>query len=208
MGLNHKRKRFNFGDIIKSVAVTPGTKDIVYEVIYAIMYDPAEPNGKHAPLSINNSGLDSKTITVDTSNDIWSNTRLGDISPYSTRPDFTITVDSTGYEISDPNVKTYFPNSISNWQSRLGTVGLSERNYLPLWMRSIQPGTKQELDFQLAVPLCYCKIGMADDVILNIKFSGFDFKLLDFTADRYIIDLIEDELGDKYLVFKNDRITV
>jgi hypothetical protein len=75
-------------------------------------------------------------------------------------------------------------------------------------MRSIQPGSKQELDFQLAVPLCYCKVGYADDIILNIKYSGFDFKLLDFTADRYIIDLVEGELGDKYLVFKNDRITV
>jgi hypothetical protein len=75
-------------------------------------------------------------------------------------------------------------------------------------MRSIQPGTRQELDFQLAVPLCYCKVGTADDIMLNIKFSGFDFKLLDYTADRYIIDVVGDEIGDKYLVFRNDRITV
>jgi hypothetical protein len=212
MGLNHKRKRFNFGDITKSVAVTPGTKDIVYEVIYAIMYDPAESNGKHAPLSISNTGLDSKTITVDTSNDIWSNTRLGDISPYSTRPDLTITVDSTGYEISDPNVKTYFPNSISNWQSRLSAVGLSERNYLPLWMRSIQPGTKQELGYQLAVPICFCKPGTADKILLNIKnyvkTTGFSLNTLDYTVDRYLIDAVTGYTSDKYLVFRNDRITV
>jgi hypothetical protein len=75
-------------------------------------------------------------------------------------------------------------------------------------MRSIQPGGKQELGFQLAVPLCYCKLGAADDIILNIKFSGFDFKVLDYTADRYIIDSVEGSTGDKYLVFKNDRITV
>jgi hypothetical protein len=75
-------------------------------------------------------------------------------------------------------------------------------------MRSIQPGTRHELDFKLAVPLCYCKVGTADDIILNIKFSGFDFKLLDYTADRYIIDVVGDEIGDKYLVFRNDRITV
>ena len=212
IGLNHKRKRFSFGDIKKSVAVTPGTKDIVYEVIYAIMYDPAEPNGKHAPLTITNNGLDSRAITVDTSNDIWSNTHLDDISPYSSRPDLTITVDSTGYEISDPNVKTYFPNSISNWQARLGAVGLSERNYLPLWMRSIQPGTKQELGYQLAVPICFCKPGNADKILLNIKnyvkTTGFSLNTLDYTVDRYLIDAVTGYASDKYLVFRNDRITV
>jgi hypothetical protein len=75
-------------------------------------------------------------------------------------------------------------------------------------MRSIQPGGNQELDFQLAVPLCYCKVGTADDILLNIKFSGFDFKLLDYTVDRYTIDSVKGQSQDKYLVFKNDRITV
>lgn len=75
-------------------------------------------------------------------------------------------------------------------------------------MRSIQPGSKQELDFVLCVPLCYCRVGTADDIILNIKFSDFDFKLLDYTVDRYIIDAVQGSTEDKYLVFKNDRITV
>jgi hypothetical protein len=141
------------------------------------------------------------------------------------RPDLFTTANSTGYQASNNNITNYFPNSVSNWRDRLEAsyklipdpdnpgsfipVPLaSERNYLPLWMRSIQPGTRQELDFQLAVPLCYCKVGTADDIMLNIKFSGFDFKLLDYTADRYIIDVVGDEIGDKYLVFRNDRITV
>ena len=75
-------------------------------------------------------------------------------------------------------------------------------------MRSIQPGTKRELGFKLAIPLCFCKPGTADDIILNIKHSGFDFKVLDYTIDRYIIDSIEGSEVDKYLVFRNDRITV
>ena len=114
-------------------------------------------------------------------------------------------------------------NGISNWRDRLKywkDVDLqgnpvsfaSERNYLPLWMRSIQPGTKQELGFQLAVPLCFCKTGTADDIILNIKnhikTTDFNFNLIDFTVDRYIIDSVEGYTGDKYLVFRNDRITV
>ena len=93
-------------------------------------------------------------------------------------------------------------------RDRIRTVGSTERNYLPLWMRSIQPGGKQELDFQLALPICYCKIGGADDIILNIKYSEFDFKTLEYTIDRYLIDSIEDYTRDKYLVFRNDRITI
>ena len=119
-----------------------------------------------------------------------------------------ISVDSKGYLISDPRPATYFPNSITNWKRRLQGVGTTERNYLPLWMRSIQPGGKQELDFQLALPICYCKLGAADDIILNIKYSGFDFKTLEYTVDRYIIDSVEGYTRDKYLVFRNDRITI
>jgi hypothetical protein len=75
-------------------------------------------------------------------------------------------------------------------------------------MRSIQPGTSQEVGFVLAVPICYCKIGTSADIILNIQHSGFDFKTLDYTIDRYIIDAVEEQASDKYIVFKNDRIVV
>jgi len=210
VGLNHKRKRFQFGSIKKAVAVTPGTKDQVYEVIYVEMIDPSEPNGKYLPEKITNLGLETKTISVDSSNDFWSRSLsvLESNAPTLDRPEPIITVDSTGYEASNPNADTYFPNSVTNWQKRLSRVGSTERNYMPLWMRSIQPGTKQELGFTLAVPICYCKVGTADDILLNIKHSGFDFKTLDYTADRYIIDAVEGNASDKYLVFRNDRITV
>jgi len=75
-------------------------------------------------------------------------------------------------------------------------------------MRSIQPGTKEELGFVLAVPICYCKTGTSADIVLNIEHSGFDFKTLDYTADRYIIDTVDNLSIDKYLIFRNDRITV
>jgi len=233
MGLNHKRKRFHFGNVKKATAIIPGTNTQVYEVVYIEMVDPLEPNGNKLPSKISLMPQ-TTSITVDLGNNIWApgfqvnnpvtvdqQTKLDQLNQLGVgiRPDYIINDDSSGYQVSNNKPSNYYPNSISNWRERLkasfridqqgNRIPLNlERNYLPLWMRSIQPGTKQELDFQLAVPLCYCKVGMADDVILNIKFSGFDFKLLDFTADRYIIDLIEDELGDKYLVFKNDRITV
>lgn len=214
MGLNHKRKRFHFGNVKKAIALNPGTKTKVYEVVYVEMIDPLEPNGKRLPNKLEGLGLQTSTITADLSNIFWSRdpNDLSITAPTSTRPETYMTVDSTGYEVSNPNVNEYFPNSISNWRDRLSAVGETERNYLPLWMRSIQPGTKQELGFTLAVPLCFCKVGAADDIILNIKnylnTTDFKFSLLDFTADRYIIDSVTGTSSDKYLVFRNDRITV
>lgn len=225
MGLNHKRKRFKFGTVQKATAFVPGTKTAVYEVIYIEMLDPLEPNGKRLPTKISQLNLQPDTITIDSSNSIWSRS-ISDLSadaPGAERPDPIITVDSQGYEVSNPNLNEYFPNSISIWRERLkkwsdkdengNTISFAnERNYLPLWMRSIQPGTRKELDFQLAVPICYCKVGTADDIILNIKnyinTTNFSFNQLDYTADRYIIDSVEGLTADKYLVFRNDRITI
>jgi pyrimidine deaminase RibD-like protein len=112
------------------------------------------------------------------------------------------------YAVSDPNPIKRFPSSITNWRDRISAVGSTERNYLPLWMRSVQDDAKQELGFVLAVPICYCNPGTSADILLNIKFSGFDFKNLDYTVDRYIIDSVTGYGSDKYLVFKNDRVTI
>ena len=234
IGLNHKKKRFHFGNVKKATAVIPGTTTQVYEVIYVEMIDPLEPNGNRLSNKLERGSAQPSTITIDSGNNIWQAgidtfdgitaeeqqglNAMAANGANALRPDTTLTINRSGYQISNNKIDIYYPNSISNWRDRLKAgikrVGSnfeqlqSERNYLPLWMRSIQPGTKQELDFQLAVPLCYCKVGTGNDILLNIKFSGFDFKLLDFTADRYIIDSVKDEIGDKYLVFRNDRITV
>lgn len=209
MGLNHKKKRFQFGMVKSATAIVPGTHEGVYEVVYIEMIDALEPNHKRLPNMIRGGRL-TPAITMDESNSLWSNTidNLSNYSPDMTRPLSVITVDSTGYTTSDPNPTSYFPNSISNWQDRLSKIGDTERNYLPLWMRTMQPGTRSEIGFVLAVPLCYCKIGMAADIILNIKHSGFDFKLLDYTVDRFIIDSIDGRQNETYLIFRNDRITV
>jgi hypothetical protein len=220
IGLNHKKKRFQFNGVKKATAITPGTKTPVYEVIYIQMLDPMEPGGRRLPNKLSNLGKDPDTITVDTSNSLWSRS-ISDLSadaPYSERPSQFITVDSQGFEVSNPNINEYFPNSVSNWRDRLRNWSDNnqsfslERNYLPLWMRSIQPGSRTELDFQLAIPICYCKVGLADDILLNInnylKTTGFKFNQLDYTADRYIIDSVEGQTQDKYLVFRNDRITI
>jgi len=216
IGLNHKKKNFYFGDIKKATAFIPGTKTAVYEILYVEMQDPLEPNGKRLPNSLPNLSPEDSIISADNSEAYF--TRLGGAG----NPDEPIiSVDSTAYQTSNPQATKYFPNSISNWRDRIAATtdhfdangksiaGQSERNYLPLWMRSIQPGTYEELGFTLAVPLMYCKVGTADKILLNIKnLSTFDFKQLNYTADRYIIDSVLGQSSDKYLVFRNDRITV
>jgi hypothetical protein len=223
MGLNFKKKRFQFGNVEKALAIDPNTGNEVYEVIYVQMIDPLEPNGLHLPLKITSDlGTESDKITVDNST-IFYDATISDLTinvPFDRRNNPPVTVDSTGYEVSNPNPDTYFPNSITLWQERLyqtvdhydvngnPVAGLSERNYLPLWMRSVPTGQKQQRGYTLCVPLCFCKPGTADTIILNIKYSGFEFNTIDYQIDRFIIDSVTGYEGDKYLVFKNDRITV
>jgi hypothetical protein len=216
MGLGIKKKRFQFGSIKTAIATDTITDQDVYEVVYIQMLDPLEPNGKHLPLSITVSNPTSQVVTTDASNSIWS-MNLSDLTadaPTASRPAYNITVDSTGYTAGNPNTDTYYPNSITNWQQRLRKVGLNERNYLPLWMRSIPVGEKEELGYVLCVPLCFCKVGTSTTIVTNIKkLSGFDFKSIDFTIDRFTITAVRNSLdevvqSDKYLVFRNDRITV
>ncbi len=49
--------------------------------------------------------------------------------------------------------------------------------------------------------LCYLKPGYSTNVLTRIKNKGFDFKTMDFTIDRYLIDVIGGEFQDKYLAF-------
>ena len=216
MGLNHKQKRFHFGSVKKGVAIENG--NTIYEVVYVEMVDPLEPATGTLPSKIKYSQHDTLKVSADLSNDVWlgpvdkdgnSNVPLLQTPyPYLNYPLENITVDSKAYNASDLSPNTYYPSNISNWQKNIESVGQVERNYLPIWMRSIQPGMKEQLGFKLAVPLCYCKPGTANSIILNIKHSGFDFRTLDYTVDRYIIDSVDGYSSDKYLVFRNDRITV
>jgi hypothetical protein len=209
MGMNHKSKRFNIGDIKKAVAKVPGTNTVVYEVIYLELKDPLEKNGKHLPFKvIHKPG--SFPITADNTNDFYKGASTDD-NPHWKRPiPLTASIDRTDIIAGDSGTGVKFPSSISIWRKRIRAMPdtLRERNFLPLWMRSIQPGSVEELDFTLAVPLCYCTPGTADEILLNIKNSGFDFKMLDYTVDRFIIDSVEGYFADKYLIFKNDRTTI
>jgi hypothetical protein len=116
------------------------------------------------------------------------------------------------------NGVTYYPNSVSNWRKNIlnlkfnGTNLHNDQSFLPLWMRSINLSTNQKPGFVLGVPLCYCKVGKSKDIVLNInnyiKNSDFNFNNIDFTVDRYIVDIVSPDTGNKYIVYNNERTII
>jgi hypothetical protein len=104
--------------------------------------------------------------------------------------------------------ETRFPSSVSNWQYRIKQLGETEREYLPLYMRSIQTKEKRELGFIKAVPLCFTLPGQSATILLNIKNNGFNFNQINYEIDRYIIDSVTGYGNDKYLAFNNDRTAI
>jgi hypothetical protein len=207
MILNHRRKRFILGNIKSAQAKLPGTNTVVYEIIYLEIIDPLEINGKTLPNVIKTSD-GTRAVTVD-QNNAYNTGPFDQLTPYWGPADpFYAPVDSNFVFAGDSYTSWKFPSSITLWRKRIKELGLRDRNYLPLWMRSVQEGSVVELDFQLAAPLCYCKPGYSKDILLNIKNNYFDFTQLDYEIDRYIIDSVTGDSSDKYLVFRNDRTTI
>ena len=184
MSRNHYRKRLTFGDLQIAKAKDPETQEVLYEVIYVNLVDSFEKNGK------------SVAQTIQLADDIESKVLVS----YD-----AIKVDSDIPFASDSDHQRIFPNSIKNMRRRIKDVGDRDREFLPLWMRSIQDSGVYETGYVKALVLCYAKPGYAENILARIngkiRNEGFDFKLFDFTADRYIIDIINGEIEDKYLAF-------
>ena len=183
---NHYNKRFTFGAIKKAQAKDPITQKVLYEVVYVDLVDDYEKNGKSISDEINLPNNSNSKVLVSYDN---------------------ITIDSDIPYASDADLQRVFPNSVKNMRKRLSAIGERDREFLPLWMRSIQQTSTYELGFTKALVLCYTKPNRADTVISRIKSSAFDFKTIDFTADRYIIDILNGEIQDTYIQFPQDKIT-
>jgi hypothetical protein len=162
------------------VAKDPTTQEIIYETVYVEVVDEYEKNGK----SIN------KVI------ELPDNLNSKVLVSYD-----SIRIDSNIPLISDSDHQRIFPNSFKNMRSRIKAIGERDREFLPLWMRSIQEQSFVETGYVKALVLCYVQPGKSSGVISRINSSGFDFKSIDFTADRYLIDILDGEIEDKYLAY-------
>jgi hypothetical protein len=180
MSRNHYRKRIRFGDVKYAQAKNPDTQKAIYDIVYVEIVDEYEKQGKSI----------SQTIKLPTS--IESKVLVS----YD-----AIKIDSDIPLASDADHQKIFPNSIKNMRSRIKAVGERDREFLPLWMRSIQDNTVSETGYVKALPLCYALPGNAEAIISRIKATAFDFKNIDFEIDRYLIDVLNGEIENKYLAF-------
>jgi hypothetical protein len=201
---NHKRKKFFMGNLKTAVAKAPGTNNIVYEVVYIELIDPAHPFTGHTrtSFSVNNGA---NKITTDT-----SRYKAVTDNPVSYRPAHTnpITADTNAIKISQSrDVKKYIAN-IDNMRENIKATGTSSRDFLPLWMRTAQDGGRVELDYVLAIPLVYCNSGTSTLIQQNILNTGFDFTSINYDIDRYIIDTTTGNSNEQYILFANYQFNV
>jgi hypothetical protein len=180
MAKNHYRKRLQFGSLRKVVGKNPTTQEIEYETIVVDVVDELEK------------GIKSISEEVDLGNGITSRVLV------STNQ---IRISSNTFLASERDNQRVFPNSFKNMRNQIKRMGQRDRTFLPLWMRSIQDLNFVETGYVHAVILCYTKPGKADSIMARIRAREFDFKLLDFEADRYIVDSVGGEIEDKYLAF-------
>ena len=177
---NHYRKRLKFGSLRKVVGKNPVTQEVEYETIIVDVVDEYEKNNKSiSEMVVLDDGVESKVLV-------------------STNQ---IRISSNMYLASERDDQKVFPNSFKNMRNRIKTIGVRDRTFLPLWMRSIQDSSFVETGYVNSLILCYTAPGKAESVMARIRARGFDFKLLDFEADRYIVDSLGGEIQDKYLAF-------
>ena len=239
----HKKRRFNVGALKSAVAKTPGTQEVVYEIIYVELIDPAKakvgetknsfiqqgsmqlkadqqeknkhPQGTPTLLdgsSVNRNTEQYKFMTDDTqldlgdtvntvaTNETLTATANTDTDPFVFGEHNVVKADSDAVLASGGQGKKYISN-ITNMQDSIKTLGRTEYDFLPLWMRTPQVAGEQETGFTLAIPLCYCKPGTSDEIMITLRNRTYDFKDLDIEIDRYIVDSVVGNSNDQYIVF-------
>jgi len=136
-----------------------------------------------------NQGLDTLTATANT-----------DTDPFIFGEHNVVKADSDAVLASGGQGKKYISN-ITNMQDSIKALGRTEYDFLPLWMRTPQVAGEQETGFILAIPLCYCKPGTSNEIMINLRNRTYDFKDLDIEIDRYIVDSVVGDSNDQYIVF-------
>jgi hypothetical protein len=260
---NHKRRNLNIGKVKTAVAMTPGTRDIVYEVVYLDVIDPNQSTVKNKKVAnqikiknpskvlVNSAKYTSTedtyasefsefTITTRDEGEVvvkWIDLlniigrdeiysipvthlleffnregysvsipfTLGAVesNKYRSTPTNVITIDSDAISVDGQNDTTRYISNMTHMRDAIKDIGETEKNFLPLWMRSAQEDTVTELGFVNAIPLCYCKPGTAKIIANTIDFLDIDFSQYELDIDRYLIDNAEGNSQEQYILFAN-----
>ena len=218
------RKNFNISTATKL------TTDTVTSTPNNIFYDWPEPpsfaiqlRGKSVTITL---GEDFEVVTredgiigLEWTNDLGIDTRteekilaiaqgLGPTMVLRPQYDNTVKADNTVINASQINDGVRYISNISNMRDNIRILGRTERNFVPLWMRSSQPGSVNELGYTSSIVLCYCKPGTSAIIKSAINASNFDFSKFDLDLDRYIIDSTDITSEPQYLLFANYRYNI
>jgi len=129
---------------------------------------------------------------------------------YTRRPQYenTIKTDNIQIDASQSLDNKRYISNLNNMRDNIRELGTTNREFVPLWMRSSQPGSVNELGYTPAIVLCYCKPGTSEIVLSAIKNSGFDFSKFNLDVDRYLMDSTKETSNSKYILFANYRHNV
>tara|TARA_R110002153_G_scaffold32681_2_gene98959 strand:- start:2309 stop:5041 length:2733 start_codon:yes stop_codon:yes gene_type:complete len=127
---------------------------------------------------------------------------------YRPNPANTITSDSNGITVDGANDTVRYISNMTHMRDAIRGVGVTEKNFLPLWMRSSQENVPGELGFVNAIPLCYCKPGTAKIIANTIEFNNINFKQFELDIDRYLIDSTEGVSEEQYILFANYEFNI
>jgi len=203
---NHRRKNFYFGELKTAIAKQPGTNETIYEVVYVELVDREKTNTDKITITSKNK------ITVDSTK---YETNDDTFFPFRYRSNGNvITADINAITLDQDTDNVRYLSNINTMRQQIKNIesddrrAVSNRDFLPLWMRTPQEGSLNELDYVLALPIAYTKPGQSQTIKENIENSNFNFKELNFDIDRYIIDNTRDINREQYILFANYQFNV
>ena len=123
-------------------------------------------------------------------------------------PENTVTVDLQAITVDGAQDTTRYNSSTDHIKDNIRAIGETEKNFMPLWMRSSQVNQIAELGMINAIPLCYCKPGTSATVANKLRLEDIDFSIFDFDVDRVLIDSTEGVADEQYIVFANYEYNV
>ena len=125
---------------------------------------------------------------------IDSNTNALGESPASSI-DLSSSITTPYYDASGNSYDIAYPNSFTNMETRIVTLGYANKGALPDWMTTLQPDGSI-LGFKRAVVLAYTQPGAGEAIAWRFNQQGYNINEFDFTVDRYQLDNIYSENYD------------
>ena len=137
-------------------------------------------------------------------------TVVGTNEPYRFRPvpENNVKTDNLNITVDGVTKGKKYISNITNMRNNIRAIGETEINFLPLWMRTSQPGQIETLGYVKAVPLCYVKPGFGTQIVNALKNADIKFNQFDFDIDRYVIDTTTGVSEEQYILFHNYEYNV